>query len=237
MRILINDMEVVIPSSLSEITLGQRIDFHNQFGKAFDAHLDSIMAMEDGVPRDIEIMDLNLQKAYAAFSFFSEIDIDVLRQSAFTDEILQIYHSSLAQLFQHEQEIVLQDTYYFNGEKWQLSTPELHPGHRMRFGEFIDAKQIALDLYDFGQGKWDVMLRLCAIYLRREGEEYAAEFTRENSQRLQLMRSLPLEIALSVAFFLSASMSIYYNTSRFSHEVGLKHMSPTQLSTSSAGAG
>jgi len=54
-------------------------------------------------------------------------------------------------------------------------------------------------------------LNLSAIYLRKKGEEYDESFLYEGSDRLELMKQLPMDIALAVGFFLSSSMNLYIN--------------------------
>jgi len=75
---------------------------------------------------------------------------------------------------------------------------------------------------DLGSGKWESMLRLCAIYLRKKGEEYKEEFLYEDSERLLLMQQLPMNIAMQVGFFLTGTMNFYLNTSKFSGNPELK---------------
>jgi len=61
---------------------------------------------------------------------------------------------------------------------------------------------------DDGKSKVEILQYLCAIYLRKAGEEYKEEFLYENSERLNLMLTLPMDIAIHVGFFLSS----YQNT-------------------------
>jgi hypothetical protein len=221
MRILLNDKEVVIPSSLTEITLGQRIDFYNQYGKELEEMATSIIAMPDDVDKELEIAEFQMEKMFRTFAFFAGSTPEALKESQFIDDIATIYYSSLAVLLDEEQKVELKSTYTWNGEEWHLHAPELKNGSRMSFGEFIDAKQMIKDMSDMGNGRWEAMLRLCAIYIRKKGEKYEESFLYEDSERLKLMRSLPMDIAMAVGFFLTCSVNISINI--------LKSSSPAEL--------
>lgn len=214
MRIVINDKEVVIPSSLSEITLGQRIAFHNEHGRELDQMLDSIQKMKEDDPmRDLELMEFSFEKMFRTFAFFAGTTVEAVKEEKFINDVASIYHACLEQLFNDEQEIELQESFFWNDEEWILHTPELKNGSKMKFGEFIDAKQLIKDMVDLGAGKWESMLPICAIYLRRRDEEYKEEFLYEGSERLKLMESLPMNIAVQVGFFLTSTMNFLINTS------------------------
>lgn len=236
MRIIINDTEKNIPSSLSEMTLGERIGFHNTHGRELEQMAISIIAMEEGPLKEIEVAEYNVTKMIRTMSFFTGFTVASLEQSGFIDEIAVIYHSAMSVLFDDEAEVELAQSYEWNGEKWELHPPELKNNSHMKFGEFVDSKQVIKDLSELAAGKWEQMLHLCAIYLRRPGEPYREEFLYEGSERLELMRTLPMDIALAVGFFLSSSMHISIaalrsSTSRPSSQ------GRTKKSTSTVGAG
>lgn len=213
MRVILNDKEIVFPSSLSEFTLGQRITFHEKHGAELDKMLDSILAMEDGIEKELEVANFHFEKMFRTFAFFAGTTVDTIKESKFIDDVASIYYSSLAVLLEEEKNLQLQREFIWKGETWVIDAPELKHGDKMKFGEFIDAKQLVKDNADLGKGKWESMLSLCAIFLRKKGEEYKEEFLYEDSDRKKLMKELPMDIALQVGFFLSSILNIYINTS------------------------
>jgi hypothetical protein len=237
MRLQINDTEVVFPSSLSEFTLGQRIDFYNQYGRQLDDMMLSTLSMEEGFEKEMELMHFQFEKMFRTFAFFAGTTPEALQESEFINDIANIYHANLAALLDDEQAIDLKTEYVWNGEIWELHIPELKNGSKMKFGEFIDSKQLIKDMADLGAGKWESMLHLCAIYLRRQGEEYQDSFLYENSDRIELMRSLPMDIALSVGFFLSSSVNSYMNTLLFSTQAEQNQTESLVLNTLIDGVG
>lgn len=211
MRVYINNKEVVIPSSLSEITLGQRIEFHQQYGKELDETLHAILKMEPGVHREIEEMEFSIDKMYKTFAFFAGCTLEAVKEEKFVEDITNIYYSCLAVLFDDEKKLEYQPSFFWNDEEWEIGAPELTNGDKRTFGQFIDAKQIVKDMADLGASKWETMLPLCAIYLRKKGEKYKEEFAWEGSDRRELMKSLPMDKAMQVGFFLSSTMNFSIN--------------------------
>ena len=212
MRILVNDKEVVFPSSLSEYKLGQRIAFHQEHGVLLDKMLESIQAMEDEMQKELEMVNYQLEKMFRTFAFFAGCTLEAVKEDRFIDDVSNIYHSCLAVLFEEEKNMDLQRSFAWKDEEWVIAAPELKHGDRMKFGEFIDAKQTIKNMADLGRDKWEAMLPLCAIYLRKKDEPYKQEFTYEGSDRMELMKELPMNIAMQVGFFLSSTMNFYINT-------------------------
>lgn len=213
MKLRINDREVTLPSSLAEITLGQRIAFHNEHGKELEEALTGILEMEEGFERSMVEMEFTMQQAIRSFAFFTGADLEAVRESECLSDILAVYHACLRGLLEEEEVVELRGRYTWKGEKWELAPPVLENSSAMTFGEFIDSKNIVQQLNQLGNGRWEALQALCAIYLRKAGEAYDKTFADEGSERYQMMAGLPMDIAIEVAFFLSSSLSIYLNTS------------------------
>lgn len=212
MRFYLNDKEVVFPSSLSEYTLGQRIAFQNEHGVLLDKMLESILAMKDDVHREVEMMNFQLEKMYRTVAFFAGCTAEAIKEEKFMDDVANIYYSCLAVLFEEEDKIELRQSFIWKNEEWELSAPDIKHGDKMKFGEFIDAKQVVSNMGDLGQSKWEAMIPLAAIYLRKKDEPYKKEFLYDGSERMQMMKELPMDIAMQVGFFLSGTMNFYTNT-------------------------
>lgn len=213
MRILINDKEVVFPSSLSEYTLGQRIAFHQEHGVLLDQMLESILKMENEFERELEMVNFQLEKMFRTFAFFANCTVEAVKEEKFIEDVSNIYYSCLAVLFDEEKNMELERFFVWKEEEWEIAETQLRNGSKMKFGEFIDAKQIVKDMSDLGAGKWEAMLPLCAIYLRKKDEPYKEEFLFEGSERMELMKELPMNMAMQVGFFLNSCLNFYTNIS------------------------
>lgn len=216
MRIQINDKWIIVPSSLSEITLQQRIDFQQQHGNLLMEMEKSLETIEDEDDCELEQAQLNLEKMFRSMSFFTNCTVDALKESHVINDVVAIYVNSLDLVFKQEQELIDNPLYEFTwkGVEWEIQQPELKHGNKMMFGEFIDSKQVIQNMVGLGKNRWECLVPLCAIYLRKKGEKYQESFANEDSDRQREMRSLPLDIALQVGFFLSSSLNTFISTFR-----------------------
>lgn len=216
MQISINNTWITIPSSLSEITLKQKIDFQKQYGDSLLEMAKSIHDMPDGFEKELEMTQFQVEQMFKTMAFFCNCTEQALKESEFIDKIAGIYYSCLSQLNEQNELLELQQSHVWNEEEWFIDHPELKNGDRMTFGEFIDAKQIIQDMVNVGNNRWECLLPLCAIFLRKKGEAYDESFLFEDSERLKLMQTLPFNIALNVGFFLTSSLNMYIEAFRFS---------------------
>jgi hypothetical protein len=237
MRLTINGNQVVIPTSLTEFTLGQRIAFQEEYGNDLDAWLQKILSMEEGLDKELEVAEFQIEKMFRTFAFFTGCTPEALKESEFVDDIANIYYACMSVLFESEDEVKIEQQYSWRGEVWVIHPPHLKQDSKMKFGEFIDAKQIVKDLSDLGKSQWDKLLRLCAIYLRKPDEEYQEAFMYENSERIELMKHLPMDIAMGVGFFLTASMHLYMNHFRSFSPAEQKEVVASLLNISKDGVG
>lgn len=212
MQVTLNDKEFTFPSSLAEYTLGQRIDFQNQYGNELDEMMKSIIAMEEGSDKELEITRFQFEKCFRTFAFFAGVDPEVLKASEYVDTIANIYFTNTQTLLEEEEKFELNLSYEWNGDIWEIHPPSLKQGSRMTFGEFVDSKQAIKDMIALGKGQWENLLPLAAIYFRKKDEAYDESFLYEDSGRLKLMRELPLNMAMSVGFFLTSSLNFALNT-------------------------
>lgn len=214
MKILINDKEVIFPSSLGEMTLKQRIEFQNTHGDLLETMYKSIQEIEDPDDQEIELAEFRIEAAIRGVSFFTGISVEDLKQAESLNKLLTYYTSSLAVVFEEENKLLEnpKTEFTWRGEAWHLHVPELKNGDKLTFGEFIDSKQIIQNMVKLGKNRWECLIPLAAIYLKKEGEIYQESFLYEGSERLALMEELPMDIALHVGFFLSNSLSLFIQT-------------------------
>lgn len=215
MRIKIDGTEYNIPASLLEVTLADRIEYDKAHGKELREKLSLILKQPEGEIRDLDLAEYQCDVACRTLSFFGKIPLDVVRNVKM-EEVLIVYYelmqsySSEANFADESVPLVLKVEWGEN--EWMIAAPELKNTSSVTFGEFLDAKQAVKNLVEFGNDRWEALLMLCCIYLRKEGEPYNEQLSAENGERYLLMKSLPLQHALQVGFFLSASMSSYIST-------------------------
>lgn len=187
--------EYKYPNTLTDITLGQRIQFDELYGHA-------LKKQDDGIDEVAQTMLFAVQ----SFSFFTGIPLDEVKENIDLGQVMNVYNVSLTMLLGEESEIQLRDVYEFNGEEWHIASPSLTPDSKMTFNEFVTSKEIVRQMEQLGKGRWHSLPYLCAIYLRKKDEPFDES---KLPERLELMKNLPLDIALAVGFFLTDSMNIF----------------------------
>ena len=214
MQVQINGEWINFPSSLHEITLGQRLKFHEQYGKQLDEMMKSIIEMPDGDEKDIEVLQFNLEQMYKTFAFFANCTEEAVKENEFIDKIAAIYHTCLSKMFDESESIELESEFEWNGEIWTISHPEIKNGHSMTFGEFLDAKQVVQNMVGLSKNRLECLVPLSAIFFRKKGEAYNQAFLYDDSERQQLMLNLPLDYAMQVGFFLKDALNMYIKASQ-----------------------
>lgn len=215
MQFIFNDKTYTIPTSLAQITLGQRIDFEQQYVKPIAERETAIAAMEEGVEKQIEQTAHHMEVLCNSFSFFSGIAIAEVKEHIDLGQLCNLFLPCFRELFEQQEEITLQTTYLWNDEIWELALPELDYKSNITFNEFLTAKQIVKSLHDLGEDDWTALQYLCAVFFRKKEEVFDESFAMVDSERFKLMRALPMDIALGVAFFLTGSSKVWLNSSPY----------------------
>lgn len=236
MNIQINDITIKFPASLADITLGQRIAFEELYGERLESMLKAVFEMEDGMMKDLALQDFHDESAMCFFAFFANCDLETVKQDSPADQVLSLYNSVFAQMLADEQEIKSEQEFEWNGELWRVQSPILSNSNTMKFGEFLDAKQIMKDLVDDKGSRWHFLLKVCCIFLRKADEAYNISMIDPEGERIKLMQDLPIDIALRVGFFLTSSIDLFRNTSAFFRK-DVADQDTTSLNTSTSGDG
>ena len=222
MKFTYRDNEYVFPVSLDQIKLKQRIEFDQLYGSEIrDLQEQTFKFDEKGNELPVDELELTFFNGFVAtrnFSFFTGIPLDEVEKNISIEDVLTIYFSCFHQIYLQQDEIELKDSYVWNDEVWKLEAPELTFESKLTFNEFITSKQIIKQMHELGAGNWDVIPYLASIYLRKDGEKFEESWLSEGSERLELMKDLPMDIAVAVAFFLQSSMSMYLKTLASSQE-------------------
>ena len=211
MRIIVNDKQAIIPSSLSEITIGQHIAFREQYGRDLDQMAKRIDGMEEGVLKDAAAIEYRTECMIMTFAFFAGIIPETLRDSHFLGKADSIYRAAISVLLEETQNPELRNQFAWKDELWEIQPPHAKdPGnYKIKFKEFTDAKQVIKNMAELGAGDWEAMQRLCAIYLRKKDEAYTEELSSEGSDRMKLMLDLPLDIAFQVGLYLITTLNAF----------------------------
>lgn len=222
MKVKINGQEYDIPASLAAVTLQQRIEFETKYGKDLRRQAVKILEIKNEQLKDMELTVYNCELACKSLSFFAGIPLETVNNTAIED-VFAVYQSVMKSYADDmdftNTEFKLENEFGWKDELWTITAPELSSNSKMTFGELITAKQAVQNLMELGDEKWESLLPLCCIYFRKKGEAFNEEFLNEEGDRYRLMKSLPLNYALHVAFFLSGSMDSWRKTFQSSRKV------------------
>lgn len=217
-----------LPVTLNEIPLRKKIEFDRLYREEINTMYEKVVTMDDeGNITEIDEIEYNIFKVAVAamnLSFFSGIPREIVEKEIEIGSLMEIYSSCFHQLYDEQDNIELQEDYLFNNQLWKLGPPTLSHDNKLTFNELVTSKQIIKQMQELSVGKWEAIPYLAVIYLKKEDEEFQEEWLQEGSERLEIMRDLPMNIAVAIAFFLQISMDMFLRISAFSPAVQKKLM-------------
>lgn len=211
MEVTINGNKCDVPFDLELISLDRFIDYQIQYGNDLDKAFNDLIKKEyEGSEDDQEferMFDLELyvdNEALAWFSFWTNTDLFTARDHKNIVPVLVKYRALRSLLKEGTDKAKEDFPMHFNwkGEEWEIEDFKLNPASDMTFNEIVTSKETMRQLHSLEKGKWESLPYLAAIYFRKKGEAFEDEMIFEGSERMKLMMSLPLSIALKVSFFL-----------------------------------
>lgn len=227
MEILIDKTRHIIPFDLSNITIGEYVEYYDLYGRALDDKLKEIVERDYSkqigdeemqfLNKEIDVQNHMDQEALSWIAFWSKSDITVLKSSKSIEPLLYQYRVMRFQIKdQEEQAKVFPQFIDWNDEQWEIQDFVVDPASGMTFNEVITSKEVIRQLASLGKGRWDSLPYLCCIFLRKKGEPFKDGFIQDTGERMKLMQTLPLNHALTVGFFLSICVNSWETTFQFS---------------------
>ena len=220
MKFIYNNKEYNFPTSLSQITLRQRIDFDKLYLKEIEDFQNEIFKKDkDENVIEVDEVDEILFTSFVAsrnLSFFSGIPVNEVEDNIPIEDVLNIFNSCFKAIYENQVIEINSEGYLWNNEIWKIEQPKLSYESKITFNELIVAKQIVKQMQDLSLGNWVAMVHLAVIFLKKENEVFEESWLASKSKRLEMMYDLPMDIALSIGFFLQNSMNLYTKTSLFS---------------------
>jgi hypothetical protein len=209
-----------LPVTLNQITVRQKIEFDRLYRDRINEMYQNVFKGVDG--EDFEEMDeietslFKVNIAVFNISFFTGIPLEQVETEMDIDDIMMLYYACIHQLYEEQEDIELQESYYFKDALWMIEPPYLNNESKTTFNQLITSKQVIKQMQELSLGKYEAVPYLAAIYLKQEDEEFSEDWLKEGSERLELMYELPMNIANAIAFFLQSSMHSYLKTLAFS---------------------
>lgn len=212
MQITINDTAFEVPFDTSKITLGQFMQYHDEYGRDLNKLLSNLQKkeFEDETEKIIELDDFLNKEALAWFSFWTKTDLFEVQDEPFTAPLLQAYRQLRSLIMPEEAKFPLE--VQFNNETWMIPDYKVTPASTIDFNEIVTPKEILRQLKTLEKDKYDALPYLCAIFFRKKNERFADEMVDNEGERMTLMNTLTLNVAFQVAFFLNSYQNISLTT-------------------------
>ena len=221
-----NGVSYRLPENLMEITLGERIEFWEKHDRDIEEKIRAIRSKyevginmsEDDVS---ELTAIDIERSISAYSFFGKIPKEVVENELPYSEVYSFYCDVLNYLVSDEIRPVMINTYEWDGETWEIPMATLTNGDGKSSREVLYSFNILKEtdklLKEYAIGKVHVLLPLCCIWLKKKGEVFTTKIAEIGSDRQELFKKLPMEIALNVGFFFRNSWSMYMPILTSSH--------------------
>lgn len=207
MRLTINDKQIIFPSSLLEITLQQKIDYSKEHTPALEKMAQQIEACKDELEKSVLTSEFEHEKMLRDFSFFAGVDLESLRNesSEIIDKVAGIYYPCMAVINEEANDLKPETEFFLKGQMWELRPPE----DDGKFNSFLFAKQMTKHLINLSKGDWSAMLPICAAYIRKKDEAFDPQFIEEGSDRIEMMRELPMYYVMQVNELMKKTMDVH----------------------------
>lgn len=179
---------------LKDITLEQWVNFYLLYGKELDRRYNAILSMPDCEEKTDLYMLYEVESAQQTYSYYTDTplaDAEVMD----VKELLITCSAAFVQWNQSVYDAVIK-VYMgieWNGELWQVQ-PIGKETDKTSFAEFEHTQTVSLLFADMEEGKVDQIYTLFAMFFRKEGES----FTEVTPERVELMKSLPLDIGYAI---------------------------------------
>ena len=218
MRVFVNDTAYEIPFDPAIISMEDFISYHTDYGKDLNTKLKSILDKKYIGDNDTIELERNIaleghldEEALCWFAFWTKTDLDEVKQHPGITPFLERYRLLRTLLRDDDAEF----PYYaeWNGDEWTIQDFKVNPASEMSFNEIITSKEVMRQIYSIGEDNWAALPYLCAVYFRKKDELFKDEFIQEGSERMEVLKKLPLKHGLAVAFFLKICVSIWSSIS------------------------
>lgn len=212
----------VLPVTLNQITVRQKIDFDRLYRDKINEMYSNTFKMDDqGELEEMDDIEASLFKVSVAvmnISFFTGIPLQEVESEMSVEDVMNLYYSCIHQIYEEQDNIELQESYLFKDQFWFIEPPYLTNESKTTFNQLITSKQVIKQMQELSAGKYEAIPYLASIYLRKEDEEFQEDWLNNGAERLEMMYDLPMDIANAIAFFLQNSMSSYMKTLAYSPE-------------------
>lgn len=195
-----------VPKKLSDIPLYKWVAFYNAYGRDLERREKELANTDDNEA----LLHYNVDNALCNYCFYTGKPIELITQDELPD-VLREQYAAFASLTREESELNYTNTFLWADAVWKIQ-PVITMVGKVTQSEFDIITDIALIFSDLQDGKHEALYSLCAAYMRKENEPYNNSLLDAEGERMALMKTLPLHMALCTKHYIEDTIKIYLAT-------------------------
>lgn len=201
MDIKIDNIDVIVPDHVSNVTLRSRIDFDLQYGDELNERVKEIQSQKlSEESTKLLLNEVYIDRAQKSFAFFSGLDLEVVQRIMIGD-VVKLYEMHIASLVELPMKPSGVNTYLVNDQVFLLPEPVLTPNSPFTFNELITAKEISRNMNSCASEKLQAIAYLGVIFFRRMNDKFIEADLNEEENKLEFILDLPITTAMQIALF------------------------------------
>lgn len=204
-----DEVEYTLPDELADITLEEHVEWNTTYGAELAARRLEAMKEPDELRRDLELHLILIDEAVHAISHYTTIPLEDVQDNIEVGQVLAAYIATQLVIAQEATTVDVQDSYNWGGHVWVIYAPDISMDDDLEFEDFKAVKNLAEAVLKLADGDWSQMYAICAAYFRHESEPFDREYIVPGHARYELMKTLPMDMALAVAQFIQSTLSIF----------------------------
>jgi hypothetical protein len=183
------------PNGPTDLLLGEWVTFIQEAGRPLDLAAAQVEALPKGPIQILSAMKLYADRAYAVAAWFAGMDQEEATAAFPLQTVTNLYRVEFAKCFVAEPRGPIE----WNDKVYELPPAALDQGSAMTFGEIVDSKAMVQNSQQLQWSQWELVQRICAIFLRHPEEQYDEQLGYLTSARAAEMATLPIGYAMMVS--------------------------------------
>jgi len=200
-----------MPTSLTEITFQQFLDYYNLYGADLSKRRLELQALPEGDERGLHERMLFIDEAYCYVSAFTGIPLTDLQEGIDLNAVLNVYWQSEIVLINEERSIPIEEVYYWSSEAWKIQPPTRSvSSDGATRQEFVDSMTLARYMINYVEkSDWSNVLPLLCAYFRIEDEPYTSDLIEPDGPRWTLLKTLPMDYVMGTLYYLMDTLVLF----------------------------
>lgn len=219
MQLTVNNTACEVPYSLMTIKLDDYLRYHDEYGRELNKSLTAILEKkyreDEELDKLVALEEYLDNEALAWNSFWTGFDLFEVRNDPHIVTPIFEAHRKRRHLIKpiQDESLVFPLKINWKGETWVVNDYKVTGNTQIVFNEIVTSKETIRQIFSIGKDRIDALPYLCGIFFRKKGEKFSDKLVEEGSERMELLKTLPLKYAFQVAFFLTSCVNIWKNIS------------------------